>query len=111
VPSGRFALWDDNLTAATRRKYEIKTWLPSRITAIREHPCGTATMIIDVSAQEVTIVSVPHGDSEACLRRTGPSTWTLVDGFPVVLKLSQDRTNRARALVYEPAQKLLPIDK
>jgi hypothetical protein len=31
--------------------YEIKTWTPSRVTAIREHPCGTALMSIDVKAQ------------------------------------------------------------
>jgi hypothetical protein len=28
--------------------YEITTWTPERVTAIREHPCGTATMTIDV---------------------------------------------------------------
>lgn len=41
--------------------YEIKTW-SARVTAIREHPCGTALMTIDVDAKAVTVTSAPHAD-------------------------------------------------
>ena len=88
--------------------YEIKTWTPSRVTAIREHPCGTALITIDVKAQAVTITSVPHADLAFC-REVRPSIWTLVDGWPVAWKLNQDRINKARELMYEPARKLIPI--
>ena len=56
--------------------YEIKTWRPNRVTAIREHPCGTALMTIDVDAKTVTIVSAPHADLAFCSKEPG-STWTL----------------------------------
>jgi hypothetical protein len=88
--------------------YEIKTWTPSRVTAIREHPCGTASMTIDVKAQAVTVATVPHADLVGCMEDR-PTIWTLVDGMPVARKLNQDRIKRARALVYEPARKLIPI--
>jgi hypothetical protein len=39
--------------------YEVKTWMPDRVTAIREHPCGTALMTINVTAEAATIVSTP----------------------------------------------------
>jgi hypothetical protein len=87
--------------------YEIKTWVPSRVTAISEHPCGTALMTIDVNTEAVTIVTAPHADLAFCSKEPA-SIWTLVDGFPVVWKLHQDRVNKARALVYEPAQRLVP---
>jgi hypothetical protein len=90
--------------------YEIKTWTPSRVTAIREHPCGTALMTIDVTAEAVAIVTEPHAELAGC-REDRPSTWTLVDGWPVAQKLNQDRINKARALVYEPARKLMSIEK
>jgi len=61
--------------------YEIKTWTPDRVTAIREHRCGTATMTIDVKAEEITIMSA-HG----CLNDK-PSIWKLTDGFPIAWKL------------------------
>jgi hypothetical protein len=87
--------------------YEIKTWTPSRVTAIREHPCGTASMTIDVKAQAVTIATVPHADLVGC-REDRPTIWMLVDGMPIARKLNEDRINRARALMYEPARKLIP---
>jgi hypothetical protein len=90
--------------------YEIKTWTPSRVTAIREHPCGTVTMTIDVNSQTVTIITVPHADLASCMEER-PGIWTLVDGGPVAQKLNRDRINKARALVYEPARKLVPLEK
>jgi hypothetical protein len=87
--------------------YEIKTWRPSRVTAIREHPCGTASMTIDIDTKAATIASVPHADLPFCSKEP-PSIWTLVDGFPVAWKIHQDRVNKARALVYEPARRLVP---
>jgi hypothetical protein len=56
--------------------YDIKTWTPNRVTAIREHPCGTAFMTIDVKAEDVTVTSVPHADIASC-PKTGraPGGW------------------------------------
>jgi hypothetical protein len=88
--------------------YEIKTWTPSRVTAIREHPCGTASMSIDVKAQAITIATVPHADLAGCMEDR-PTVWTLVDGMSIAWKRYEDRINRARALMYEPARKLIPV--
>jgi hypothetical protein len=88
--------------------YEIKTWTPSRATAIREHPCGTASMSIDVQAQAVTIATVPHTDFAGCMEDR-PTIWTLVDGMPIAWKRYEDRINRARARMYEPARTLIPV--
>jgi hypothetical protein len=90
--------------------YEVKTWTPDRVTAIREHPCGTASMTINMTAKAVTIVSTPDTNLAFCPKGS-PSIWTLVDGFPVVWKLHQEMINKARALVYEPATRLMPIQK
>jgi hypothetical protein len=90
--------------------YEVKTWMPDRVTAIREHPCGTASMTINVTVKAVAIVSTLDTNLAFCPKGS-PSIWTLVDGFPVVWKLNQERINKARALVYEPASKLMPIQK
>ena len=38
-----------------------------------------------------------------------PSTWKLVDGLSIAQKLSRDRMNAARSLVYPSARRLLPI--
>jgi hypothetical protein len=87
--------------------FEIRTWTPNRITAISENPCGTATLTVDVDAQDVTIASVPHTDLPFCSK--GPANiWKLVDGFPVTWNIYRERYNKARALVYEPARKLFP---
>lgn len=84
--------------------YEIKTWGPSRVTAIREHPCGTASLTVDVETKDVTIASVPHADLPFCSK--GPaSIWKLVDGFSIAWNIYREKYNKARALVYEPARK------
>jgi len=49
--------------------YDVKTWTSTSVTAIREHPCGTASLTVDVQAQAVTIVSVPHADLAFCPKR------------------------------------------
>ena len=60
--------------------YEIQTWTQNRVTAIREHPCGTAMMSIDVKAQTVTIVVAAHNDLKGCAGKV-EGAWTLLDGF------------------------------
>lgn len=84
--------------------YEIKTWGRSRVTAIREHPCGTASLTVDVETKDVTISSVPHADLPFCSKEPA-NIWKLVDGFPVAWNIYREKYNRARALVYEPARK------
>jgi hypothetical protein len=87
--------------------YDINTWTSDRVTAIREHPCGTATMTIDVKSQNVTIMGASHGSVGACLNNK-PSIWTLTDGFSVAWSLNQKRAQKARKLLYEPARKFWP---
>jgi len=98
-PKANFLYLDETIS------YEIKTWTQDRVTAILESPCGAATMTVNVNAKTVNIVMTP-----GCFGPE-PSVWTLVgDGFDVAWKLHQDRINKARALVYEPARKLVPLD-
>jgi hypothetical protein len=86
--------------------YDIKTWTTTRVTAIREHSCGTASMTIDVKAEDVTITSVPHTDVTSC-PNNGPSIWTLAKGFDVAWKLHRDEIEKAKKLVYPPAEKFM----
>jgi hypothetical protein len=95
--------------------YEIKTWTRQRVTAINEAPCLTATMTVDVTAESVTIVYVPAAGSQYCRQKPWtldkPEIWTLVDGEPIAQRFSRERVNKARALVYAPAQSLLPPER
>jgi hypothetical protein len=72
--------------------YEIQTWTPNRVTAIREHPCGTAMMSIDVNAKTVAVVVSAHKDLKFCTDKP-QGTWSLVDGFPVgtLLGISREK--------------------
>jgi|tagenome__1003787_1003787.scaffolds.fasta_scaffold20938078_3 hypothetical protein len=88
--------------------YDIKTWTPNRVTAIREHPCGSAFLTVDVATKDVTIASTPHADLPFCSKEPA-NIWKLADGFKVTWNLHRDRYNKARELVYEPAKKMFPI--
>ena len=84
--------------------FEIKTWTPRRVTAIREHPCGTALLTVDIEAQDVTITSAPHADLPFCSKEPA-NIWRLADGFKVAWNLYRDRYHKARDLVYQPTRK------
>ena len=91
-------------------EYEIDSWTSSRVTAREQTPCATFLMTIDVQGKQATIVTVPQPDLPSCSGWRSPdrpSTWKLVDGLPIAEKLSLDRMNAARALVYPPAKRLL----
>jgi hypothetical protein len=88
--------------------YEIQTWTPNRVTAIREHPCGTAMMSIDVNAKTVAVVVSAHKDLKFCTDEP-QGTWSLVDGFPVGWNIARDKQRKALDLVYEPSRKLIRI--
>jgi hypothetical protein len=88
--------------------YEIQTWTQNRITAIREHACGTAMMSVDVSAKTVAVVVTPHNDLKFCSDKPS-GTWSLVDGFSVAWNVARDRQMKALELVYEPSRKLIRI--
>jgi hypothetical protein len=91
-------------------EYEIDSWTSSQVTAREQTPCATFLMTIDVEGKQVTIVTVPQPDLPSCSGwrpPKRPSTWKLVDGLPIAQKLSGDRMNAARALVYPPAKRLL----
>ena len=81
---------------------KVRSWTANSVTAVNVNACGTDTMTIDIAAMTVTIAS-----AGSCMSKT-PNAYTLIDGGPVATKLHQDKVNKARALVYEPAQKLLP---
>lgn len=88
--------------------YEIQTWTRNRVTAIREHPCGTAMMSVDVNAKSVAVVVTPHNDQKFCSDKPD-GTWSLVDRFPVGWNIARDRQLKALELVYEPSRKLIRI--
>jgi hypothetical protein len=108
LSSAEFSQEDSQLYFATPFDYSITTWAPTRVTATSEQPCGTALMSVDIQAKSVVISSVPHRDLPFCSKE-GPATWRLLDdGFPVTWKIHQDKVDAARALVYGPAQGLIP---
>jgi len=88
--------------------YEIRLWNAQTIIAVSEGPClltsgrVIATMTIDLPAETVTL-----SDTGSCLDKT-PSAYNLIEGFPIAWKSYQEKTNKARVLVYEPAQRLIP---
>jgi hypothetical protein len=91
-------------------EYEVDSWTSSLVTAREQTPCATFLMTIDVQGKQVTIVTVPQPDLPSCngfQPPDRPSTWKLVDGLPIAQKLSRDRMDAARALVYPPARKLM----
>lgn len=93
-------------------EYQVDTWTSSQVTATEHTPCATFLMTIDVQDEQVAIMTVPQPDLSTCKGFRppgGPSTWKLVDGLPIAQKLNRDRMNAARALVYPPARRLLPI--
>jgi hypothetical protein len=93
-------------------EYEIDTWTPSRVTAKIDALCATSLMTVDIKGEQVSIVTVPQPDSSLCTGARGsPSTWKLVDGFPVAWKLNQEKMNKARLLVYPAAKRLMPEQK
>jgi hypothetical protein len=88
--------------------YSITSWEPARVTATNEMPCATSSMTMDIQTKSMVISSVPHSDLSFCAKQ-GPTTWRLLDdGFSVSWKLHQNKLNKARALVYEAARKLVP---
>jgi hypothetical protein len=107
-----FDLEERFLSLDNGTEYEIDSWTSSQVTATEHTPCATFLMTIDVQDEQVTIMTVPQPDLSTCkgfLPPDRPSTWKLVDGLPIAIKLSRDRMNAARALVYPPAKRLLPI--
>jgi hypothetical protein len=108
LSTAEFDLKYSMLTAPAPTIYEIKTWTPNRVTAIREHPCGSAFLTIDLATQDVTIASTPHADLAFCSKEPA-NIWKLADGFKISWNLYRDRYNKARDLVYEPAKKMFPI--
>jgi hypothetical protein len=89
--------------------YEIKTWTLDRVVTMEERPCATITMTVNLKTETVNIVWTPR--TPGCFG-SGPNietlVETLVDGSDVAWKLHQERMSKARALVYEPAKKLMP---
>jgi hypothetical protein len=69
MSSAEFDLKFGMLSFGSPAVYEIKTWRSGRVTAIREHPCGTASMTIDLESKAVTITSVPMLTSLSAAKR------------------------------------------
>jgi hypothetical protein len=108
LSTAEFSPEDSQLYFSTPFDYSITTWEPTRVTAMSEHPCGTAMMSIDIQAKSATISSVSHSDLPLC-SKSGPTTWRLADdGFAITWKIHQDKVSKARVLVYEPESRLVP---
>jgi hypothetical protein len=108
MSGAEFDVKNGMLIATPPTIFEIKTWTPGRVTAIREHPCGTALLTVDVEKEDVTITSAPHSDLPFCSKEPA-NIWRLADGFKVTWNLYRNRYHKARELVYEPAKKMFPI--
>jgi hypothetical protein len=108
MSTAEFDLKYSQLFALAPTIYEVKTWTPNRVTAIREHPCGSAFLTVDVATKNVTIASAPHSDLPFCSKEPA-NIWKLADGFKITWNLYRDRYSKARELVYEPAKKIFPI--
>jgi hypothetical protein len=74
--------------------YEIKTWTPHRVTALREHPCGTALLMVDVDTQDVTITSAPHADLPFCSKEPA-DIWSPMDLRSLGTSIETATTTRA----------------
>jgi hypothetical protein len=83
--------------------YTIKVWTADTVIAVQEGPCGVETLTITVSTEMVALSS-----TGSCGDKT-PTTFNLVGGFPIAWKTYQEKRNKARMLVYEPARRLVPI--
>jgi hypothetical protein len=88
--------------------YQVQTWTPKRVTAIKEHPCGTATMSIDLTAKTVEVGVLGHKDLQFC-HDASQGRWSLVDGFPVTWNIARDKQLRALELAYPASKKLFNI--
>jgi hypothetical protein len=108
MSTAEFDLKHSQLFAPHPTIYDVKTWAPNRVTAIREHPCGSAFLTVDVATKDVTIASAPHSDLPFCSKEPA-NIWKLADGFRVSWNLYRDRYNKARGLVYEPAKRRFPV--
>jgi hypothetical protein len=108
LSTAEFDLKFGMLTSPAPTIYDIKTWTPNRVTAIREHPCGSAFLTVDVATKDVTIASAPHSDLPFCSKEPA-NVWKLGDGFKITWNLYRDLYNKARELVYEPAKRIFPI--
>jgi hypothetical protein len=88
--------------------YKIQTWTSNRLTAFREHPCGTATMSIDLVAKTVEVGVLGHKDFKFC--SDDPSgRWTLVDSFPVGWNIARDKQIKALEFAYPPSRKFFSL--
>ena len=105
-----FNLYDRFLFLDRGNEYQITDWTSSRVTAQNETPCFTVLMTVDIKAEQVTTVTVPRPNPSTCSGLPDhPITRKLVDGFGVAWKISQEKMNEARKLVYPAASALLPI--
>jgi hypothetical protein len=98
MSAAEFDLKNGMLISTPPTVFEIKTWTPRRVTAIREHPCGTALLTVDVETEDVTITSTPHADLPFCSSEPA-NIWKLADGFKMTWNLYRERYHKARELV------------
>ena len=81
--------------------YLVKVWRSDTVVAVSEGTCGIETMTINIPKETVALAT-----TGSCINST-PSTYALIDGSVVTMKIYQERIDRARALVYEPARRLI----
>jgi hypothetical protein len=97
-----------SLWLPTPEFYRVTAWEPARVVAKQEHGCGTSVMTVDIESQSVTISWEPTPGQSCGPKGLWELTWRLVDDAnSVAWKFHQDKANKARPLVYEPARRLV----
>ena len=108
------------LLGVTSDEYTIKSFSEGKLTAESQHPCGTATLAIDTSAETAKIVGVPDLVSDACeklnsSKRAGHreriQVVTLVDPWDASQKFFNARKAGAERLAYKANLKVFEIWK
>jgi len=108
------------LLDVTSDQYEIKSSSDETVTAESQHPCGKATLMIDIKTESAKIVGVPYRAPGSC-RKPGASietperekiqVATLVDPWDASEKFFKARRAAAEKLVYKANIKVFEIWK
>src|SRR5262249_38691656 len=98
-----------NLVGAGSFLYPITAWESARVVAKQVHGCGTSLMTIEIQSKSVTVDWLQNPNVSCGPPSSFPPTWSFVDQpAPHYWKIHQDKVNKARDLVYEPARRLVP---
>jgi hypothetical protein len=89
--SATFGPQDRSLVMGRPVEFLVTSWTAHRVSAVLEHPCGSALLTIDSKPESVSAVTVPRNDPQRCpgnaraYKNGEPDTWTLGDGLQIML--------------------------